>query len=286
MKKLKIFIFVLVFVLFSNCTAYAADVKGTTKENINIKTSVSASIQDMRKGEEITSWSKKSPYQAGQVFVEPKEINVTLEASPYGAHEATLQDVARAKSSPVDLLVNLNEVKLRTSAAYLSGNFNVFSQYANYTCGPACVQAALDYLTGNAPSQQSIAIGCQATSSTGTYLVNMVAYINSQQTHHQYTELYNADFDSMKNALYNDISAYDVPSIIGLSFSKSDGWLYNTGGHFMTVYGYELGPDKFALGDPWIGYPGSGLGNNSWSYTQPAYRLYRAYNKNNLGLTY
>ena len=90
----------------------------------------------------------------------------------------------------------------------------------------------------------------------------------------------------MKNCLYSGVVTYDAPPIIGMAFSSNDGWLYSSGGHFMSVYGAMSDKSEFALADPWIGYSNSGLSGNSWSYSKSATDIFNAYNSVNIGLMY
>lgn len=69
-------------------------------------------------------------------------------------------------------------------------------------------------------------------------------------------------------------------------FSSSNGWLYSSGGHFMSVYGAKSDKSEFALADPWIGYSNSGLAGNGWSYSKSATDIFKAYNSVNIGLMY
>ena len=82
----------------------------------------------------------------------------------------------------------------------------------------------------------------------------------------------------------SNIVYLDAPPIIGLSFTEEDGWLYETDGHYMSVYGVNSDKSEFALADPWIGYSGSGLNNKPWSYAMDSSIIYKAYNSSSIGL--
>jgi len=112
----------------------------------------------------------------------------------------------------------------------------------------------LRYLNGSAPTQDTIAVGCKTTSTAGTYISDMVTYINSMQSKNRYTSKYQANSTNMSSYLYSGIVSYGAPPIIGMAFSSSNGWLYSSGGHFMSVYGAKSDKSEFALADPWIGY--------------------------------
>lgn len=223
--------------------------------------------------------------EAATIYVTPEVNTLDNASSPFGALPATAQDMAEANQTPDENAPENENMETRASWIYLDNTFYVYNQTTSYNCGPASVQAALNYLKGSSPIQSSIASGCGTTSS-GTYLSDMKTYINKQQSARTYVSKYNASSSTMKSSLYSGVVSYDAPSIIGLSFSSSDGWLYSSGGHFMTVYGTKSDKSSFALGDPWIGYSGSGLSDNSWSYSKSASTIYNAYSNNNIGLMY
>lgn len=199
---------------------------------------------------------------SGKEFMEAKTVSVTGETRPLS------QDSIRQSAS---------------SWKYLNG-FTVYSQVTSYNCGPASVQAALNYLGVNR-NQSDIAKGCRTTVN-GSYIADMVTYINRQQGRNRYVGKYNESKSEMTRLLYSTVATGKAVPIIGLTFSTNDGWLYSTNGHFMSVYGAKSDKSAFALGDPWIGYSGSGLYGESWTYTKSATTLYKAYSKVNIGFMY
>ncbi len=223
-------------------------------------------------------------------FIEAKTVSVSEESSiasgdflkaPNGARSARPQDKLGVKKD--DLLNQSLSRQAATSWKYLNG-YTVYSQITNYNCGPATVQAALNYL-GVSRNQADIARGCR-TITNGSYLADMINYINSQQTRNRYVGRYNETSSEMCRLLYNGVSTSKAAPIIGVTFSTSDGWLYSTNGHFMSVYGAKSDKSAFAMGDPWIGYSGSGLDGESWTYTKSASTLYKAYSRVNIGFMY
>jgi predicted double-glycine peptidase len=227
-------------------------------------------------------------------FVEAKAVYVGVERhpsdlnsapAPKGALPAKPQHKSGYKS---DAVVKQNASLQATASSwnYLSG-YIIYNQISSYNCGPATVQAALTYLVGdwNTPDQSTIAQGCNTTTN-GSYINDMVAYINRQQKKYKYTGRFNENLAGMRNALYSGVSNSNVAPIIGLTFSTSDGWPYSTNGHFVSVYGAKSDKSSFALADPWIGFSGSGLSGQSSSYSKSASALYKAYNRVNIGLMY
>lgn len=161
---------------------------------------------------------------------------------------------------------------------YLNNYFAVYGQiYSNY-CGPASVKSSLMYLNGSSPTQDQIASGC-GTTSNGTYLANMVTYMNNRLTTTYYTPQYRATKSAMQNYLWSGIQ-YDDPPIIGFACSTSQGWRYNSGGHFVLVNGARTDREEFNLADPGILY----LGLTGSFYDKSASDLYTAYNSVNIGL--
>lgn len=230
--------------------------------------------------------SKNDGFQeAGTVYVGVETRSVDSADVPFGARPATAEDIAESNALPDKPIASESAVTPRASWTYLSG-YLVYNQTTSYNCGPAAVQAALKYLNGSTPTQATIAEGCKTTSTSGTYLSDMLTYINSEQSKNTYTSKYQDNSTNMKNYLYSGVVSYDAPPIIGMAFSSSDGWLYSSGGHFMSVYGAKSDKSAFALADPWIGYSDSGLTDNAWSYSKSATDIFNAYNSVNIGLMY
>ena len=223
--------------------------------------------------------------EAGTVYVGVETRSADSANIPLGARSATAKDIAESNALPNKPVVSEFIVTPRASWTYLSGYF-VYNQTTSYNCGPAAVQAALRYLNGSAPTQDTIAVGCKTTSTAGTYISDMVTYINSMQSKNRYTFKYQANSTNMSSYLYSGIVSYGAPPIIGMAFSSSNGWLYSSGGHFMSVYGAKSDKSEFALADPWIGYSNSGLAGNGWSYSKSATDIFKAYNSVNIGLMY
>lgn len=222
--------------------------------------------------------------EAGTVYVEVETRSVDSAATPSGALPATAENIAESNLMQDKPVNSESTVMPRASWTYLSG-YLVYNQTTSYNCGPAAVQAALRYLNGSTPTQATIAESCGTTTS-GTYLADMLTYINDEQDENTYISKYQANSTNMKNCLYSGVVTYDAPPIIGMAFSSNDGWLYSSGGHFMSVYGAMSDKSEFALADPWIGYSNSGLSGNSWSYSKSATDIFNAYNSVNIGLMY
>lgn len=230
-------------------------------------------------------FSEKSYVEANAVYVgvESRPLSSDSLKAPKGALPARANDKSGAKSKKADIVNESLSLQAAASWKYLSG-YTVYNQKTSYNCGPATVQAALNYLGYNI-DQSEIARGCKTTIN-GSYIADMVSYINRQQSKYRYTARYNESSSEMSRLLYNGIASSKAAPIIGLTFSTSDGWPYSTNGHFVSVYGAKSDRSSFALADPWIGYSGSGLNGQSWTYTKSTSTLYKAYNKVNIGLMY
>jgi predicted double-glycine peptidase len=226
--------------------------------------------------------SKKEIIEAKTVYVggESRPLSIKSAQAPKGALPARPQDKSGFKKEEI---VHESKALQAVSWNYLSG-YTVYNQLTSYNCGPATVQAALKHL-GYTPSQSDIARGCKTTTN-GSYIADMVSYINRQQSKYRYTGRYNESSSEMSRLLYSGVTNSNVAPIVGMTFSTSDGWLYSTNGHFMSVYGAKSDKSSFALADPWIGYSGSGLNGQSSTYTKSTSTIYKAYNKVNIGLMY
>ncbi len=225
--------------------------------------------------------------EAGKVYVGVKSEVMTTTQTPGGALEARSKDMKSSTQKKDTYSVGKSSTFSTAEVTwnYLPNPFYVYNQVTSYNCGPASAQAALRYINGSTPPQSDIATGCNTTTS-GTYIANMASYLNSQQSTVNYVPMYQQSSSTMEYCLGFGIVTEQIPPIIGLAFSSSDGWLYTTGGHFMSVYGAMSDNSYFALGDPWVGYSGSGLSSYSWSYSKPSSTLYTAYNSVNIGFIY
>lgn len=181
---------------------------------INVRVDTRMMIYNATAPDENLALSGDGFKEAGTVYVEP-EINILDNAtSPFGALPARPQDMAEASRTPDENVSESENIERRASWIYLDNRFDVYNQITSYNCGPAAVQAALNYLVGSTPSQSVIAAGCNTTSG-GTYLADMETYINGQQSVRTYISKYNADSTTMKDSLYSGVVSYDAPSIIG-----------------------------------------------------------------------
>lgn len=216
------------------------------------------------------------------VGVETRSINTVT--TSFGARPATMEDIIESNQMQSKPITTESTVMPRATWTYLSG-YAIYNQTTSYNCGPAAVQAALKYLNGDTPTQAEIAKGCGTTSTEGTYLSDMLKYINEEQSENTYVSKYQATETKMKDYLYSGVVTYDAPPIIGLAFSENDGWQYSSGGHFVSAYGAKSDKSEFKLGDPWIGYNDLGT-DKPWGYIQPADRIFKAYNSVNIGLMY
>ena len=132
--------------------------------------------------------------------------------------------------------------------------FYYYAQENNYTCGPACVKMALKYLTGTTYSETAISIGCNTTSTNGTYLSDMCTYINGEQNSNSYVTRYNVSKTTMTDNLYDGIVLCDAPPVIGIQESTTLGWPFNLNAHFVTVYAAKSDKSVVMIADPWAGY--------------------------------
>lgn len=156
-----------------------------------------------------------SEVASGDEFVEATPIYVDVETrlmetftSPAGALPATTTDIEASNNMEDKIVASANEDLTRAATWTYLSNYLVYNQTTSYNCGPASVQAALKYINGNTPTQAKIAEGCKTTTS-GTYLSNMLTYINGQQSANKYVSKYNANSDTMKSCLYSGVVTYN-----------------------------------------------------------------------------
>ena len=223
------------------------------------------------------------------VFAFPANAATTTESNN-GAAEATDEQVDywnnqdKANESDVNRTETeaLAELSPNTRAAswiLTSRYFYYYGQEKGYSCGPACVKMALRNITGIAYSESVIRTGCNTTPS-GTYLSDMVEYINEMQDHNLYVARYLQTKATMQSNLYTGIVNWDAPPIIGVRESTTSGWNYNLGGHFVTVYAVSSDKSAFLISDPWSGYIGDSA-NRDLNISVD--NLYTGYNAINIG---
>ena len=207
--------------------------------------------------------------------------------SNFGALEATAEQMeywsSRQKSSRYDT----NRAIDSTKAGWIWPTgmvvfYEYYGQEKNYTCGPACVKMALKIITNQVYNEDVISSGCNTTTS-GTYLSDMVTYINSVQTYNEYVPHYRATKDFMAFCLTDCVRYWDSPPIIGIRETISENWLYNLGGHFVIITAAMSDETAYEVTDPWSGFVGD---TENCTYVKSADELYNAYNLVNIGFMY
>lgn len=229
------------------------------------------------------------------ILVSLLSFSVSAEAAEYseGALEATDRqmdywnslekaDESEACRTEEEVLSELTTAARSTSWILTSRYFYYYGQEENYSCGAACVKMALRNITGIAYSESVIRTGCSTTTS-GTYLADMVEYINTMQDHNPYIARYQKTKATMKSNLYSGIVSWDSPPIIGVKESTSSGWNYNLSAHFVIVYAVRSDKSAFLISDPWSGYIGDSA-NRDLNISVD--NLYTGYNAVNIGYMY
>lgn len=184
---------------------------------------------------------------------------------------------------------NINSKTVRNNTSSSRGweyidpmsDFWYYGQELSMSCGAACVRMALQFLTGTTYAEDTIRTGC-GTSTSGTYLSNMVTYINNEPLpYYDYIVRYKQTKATMKANLYDGVTLYNNPPIIGVHESTADGWPYTlSSGHFVIIYGAYSDESSFYIADPWAGYKNEN--NNRW-YSISSDDLYTGYSVDNLG---
>jgi hypothetical protein len=166
----------------------------------------------------------------------------------------------------VDKTIN-TEVK-STAATQTSIAVPHFYQETNYWCGPASAQM-VNYYFNMPVSQQTIANFCGSDPSYGTYVYQLVNWLNSSPMtgnavlpswwKWEYYAL--GEYSDFKSKLEWSIGSYSAPQIWLVATYPSStyhlpGWTYNTG-HFVTANGYNFGSSETVVyDDPWYGAGG------------------------------
>lgn len=198
-----------------------------------------------------------------------------------GPTSAEDMEVINKKMELVKLVEAEKPTTRATTWSHLPGTFTLYYQTTNYNCGPACVQSTIKYINGSAPAQSTVATGCKTTTN-GTYLSNMVTYLNSKQTENKYVSMYQEDSSTFASCLYSAVHYLEVPAIVGFACSTSDGWAYNSNGHFTCINAARDDRGAYQLADPLIGY----LGGTTHFYQKSTADLYSAYDSVNIGFSW
>jgi len=155
-------------------------------------------------------------------------------------------------------------------------NYFYYFQETDYSCGPACIKMALKYLKPNVNYEEStIRNACYTSTTNGTYLYDMVTYINGEQTSYNYSSDYSTSFSSFISNLTNSISVWDIPPIVDITENQSTGWPFNLYSHYIEIYSAMNDQSCFMVTDPYAGYV-SRFNPNRW-YSVNAHDLFWAY---------
>lgn len=216
------------------------------------------------------SISSRSTQNRSQVPTDP----------PKGAGEISLNDVQTWLNDHEEELTPIEEsispLSATASWVYTSDStytFYYYGQELSYSCGAASVRMALKALSNLSLSESTIRKGCGTTSTDGTYVSDMTDYMVDTQDDYAYDSKYSILSSLFHSNLYNAISD-GAPPIVGIKTSTSDGWFYNTSGHFIVPYAIMSDKSSYALADPWGGY--AGVDDWKW-YTKSAGDLWSAY---------
>ena len=155
-------------------------------------------------------------------------------------------------------------------------NYFYYFQETDYSCGPACIKMALKYLKPSTNYEEStIRSACCSTPEDGTYLYNMLTYINGEQNSYNYKYAYWTSYNDFKSNLTSSISVWDVPPIVDVLENPSTGWPFDILSHYIEVYSAMSDQTGFMVTDPYAGYV-SRFNPYRW-YFVDAYDLFLAY---------
>ncbi|MCR4695606.1 MAG: C39 family peptidase [Pseudobutyrivibrio sp.] len=115
-----------------------------------------------------------------------------------------------------------------------------FKQETSYYCGPATTKQTIYYLGGGNYSQSTLAKELQTTSS-GTVMGNIPTIINKHLPGKGYAmRTIPGNQSTYASQIYTALTS-GKPVVIDIIASKSDGWPYNTNGHFLNISGVSCG---------------------------------------------
>lgn len=203
---------------------------------------------------------------------------------PGGAREATEEQMQQAEENTKMPVTEEEDSGIMPLASWYSLSMTYYGQQTSMSCGPACVRMVLKNLTGTTYTEATIRNNTNYSSTYGTYLSDLVSYLNEKQDENEYGTYYQKSKTTMKKNLYTSIKTNSAPAIIGVRPSASDGFPYSgTGGHFLTVYAITTDKASVMVCDPWAGYIDDD--DNRW-YEITSNDLYDGYDDINCGYAY
>lgn len=197
-------------------------------------------------------------------------------------YTAEQQAIADEKAAALN---DMNNQPLPRAADWvtLRKSITIIDQEQHNYCGPACVSAIIKYFYNFQISQTYIANACNIQTS-GTYLSDLVDFLDKNQNENVYVPLYKVDKLKFLNAIYLGIFDNDAPSLLGIAFQKSAVWKYNTDGHFVLGVAIKRDRSSVSIGDPNIRYIDSGCSDGTYEISNTL--IYNAYNSVNIGMAY
>lgn len=214
-------------------------------------------------------------------------LAVESPAGPNGAAEATSEQIAAAqvttpKIADEDFQAMLAS-SVNTRASWITTPLTYYGQETSMSCGPASVRMSLKTLTGTTYSESEVRNGTGYSSTNGTYLADLVSYMNKKQDITDYQAVYGTDKTTLMDCIYYGVYDFSLP-IIGVVESSSYGFPYNgSGGHFVVAYGVYSDSSKVQIADPWAGYVDD---SENQTYTLTANNIYSGYKVRNIGMCY
>lgn len=175
---------------------------------------------------------------------------------------------------------NFLQPVLRTTPTWtgLYGGLKLFQQEQNNFCGPACVQTALNYLNGTSPSQWDIAPLIQ-TEASGTYLTNMITFLNYMQSKNRYLMKTTSSREYMASNFRTGIVTYKAPPFCGISCDGTTLWRCKTTGHVFLITSARSDSEFFVIAAPFVGFPGVSIpGSEGAFYQRSSFQIYAVYN--------
>lgn len=295
MKKIISMAFSLFLILSVSATAFAADapIESMSGEKTFPSAEVVSTVIPSGACETTEEQMQAMSVTVSEIPVEPSvgERNISARVAALdssvmssGAREATEEQMQQAAANEKNLVEETDEGGIMPLATWYSLSMTYYGQETNMSCGPACVRMVLKNLTGTSYSEETIRDNTNYSSTDGTYLSDLVSYLNSEQSKIKYGTHYKKWKSTMKNNLYTSIATNSAPAIVGVRSSASDGFPYSgTGGHFVTVYAITSDKASEMLCDPWAGYVNED--DNRW-YEISSDDLYDGYHDINCGYAY
>lgn len=147
-------------------------------------------------------------------------------------------------------------------------------QSETWYCAPATVKQTLDYRNGKSSTQKTYATELGTTTS-GTDMTQIPTVLNKHLSTKKYAYMDIGTYSNYTASVTAGLQKGN-PVVIDIKAKTSDGWKYNTAGHFLNICGMDASIDgtKIQVADPHYNYTGK-----QWYDAKTVYNVNNAHSR-------